>query len=146
MAKKARLVVANPQSEEALFRRHAVHVREAKLSCTSPPLTMRSQRDGQTHVVQLIGELDRSNAHTFDDELKRVEATDARRIIVDLSGLEFIGSDGLKAFIQANARSRQRGNRLLLVRGPDQLHKTFETTGLASLLPFIEMDELIVQH
>jgi len=107
---------------------------------------MRSQRDGQTHVVQLIGELDRSNAHTFDDELKRVEATDARRIIVDLSGLEFIGSDGLKAFIQANVRSRQRGNRLLLVRGPDQLHKTFETSGLASLLPFVEMDELIVQH
>jgi hypothetical protein len=32
------------------------------------------------------------------------------------------------------------------VRGPDQLHKTFETTGLASLLPFVEIDELIVQH
>ena len=65
-----------------------------------------------------------------------MEASDAREIIVDLSGLTFIGSDGLKVFIHANARSRQSGNRLMLVRGSDEVQSTFEMSGLLSRLPF----------
>jgi len=115
--------------EYALFRRAAQQ------------LTIRSQRDGHAHVLQLIGELDMDTARAFEDELKRVEATTAREIIVDLSGLTFIGSDGLKVFIHANARSRLEGNRLTLVRGSDQVHETFETTGLLSRLPFVDRGE-----
>lgn len=83
-----------------------------------------------------------NTAQAFEDELKRVEGTDAREIIVDLSGLQSIGSDGLKTFIQANARSRRGGNRLMLVRGPDQVQKTFETTGLITRLPFADYGEV----
>jgi anti-anti-sigma factor len=91
------------------------------------------------HVVQLIGELDMTTAQAFEDELKRVEATDAAEIVVDLSGLKFISSDGLKAFIPASARSRHGENRLRLVRGPDEVQRTFETTGLVSRLPFADV-------
>jgi anti-anti-sigma factor len=105
-------------------------------------LTIRSERDGHAHVVRLIGELDMHTAQAFEDELKRVEATAAREIIVDLSGLRFIGSDGLKVFIQANARSRRGGNRLMLMRGPDDVHKIFETAGLLTRLPFADHGEI----
>jgi anti-sigma B factor antagonist len=99
-------------------------------------LTIRSERDGHAHVVRLIGELDINTAQDFEDELKRVEATAAREIIVDLSGLNFIGSDGLKVFIHANARSRDGAGRLMLVRGSDEVQSTFEMSGLLSRLPF----------
>lgn len=125
-----------------MFRPHAVHPQEGELICNLQRLAIRSQRNGRVHVVQLIGELDMSTAQEFEDELKRVEATDAEEIIVDLSGLKFIGSDGLKAFIHASARSRLGDNRLRLVRGPDAVQKTFETTGLVSRLPFANDDEL----
>jgi anti-sigma B factor antagonist len=105
-------------------------------------LTIRSERDGHAHVVRLIGELDINTAQDFEDELKRVEATAAREIIVDLSGLNFIGSDGLKVFIHANARSRSGHHRLKLVRGSDQVDKTFETTGLLTRLPFADPGDL----
>jgi anti-anti-sigma factor len=119
-----------------MFRQHDVHSREGDLLCLPEQLTIRSERDGHTHVVRLVGELDVHTAKVFEDELKRVEGTDARKIIVDLSGLRSIGYDGLKVFIHANARSRGNGNRLTLVRGPDRVQKTFETTGLLSRLPF----------
>jgi anti-anti-sigma factor len=119
-----------------MFRQHAVHSREGDLVCIAEQLTIRSERDGHAHVVELVGELDVHSAKVFEDELKRVEATDAREIIVDLSGLTSIGYDGLKVFIHANARSRSEANRLRLVRGPDRVQKTFETTGLLSRLPF----------
>jgi anti-anti-sigma factor len=90
-------------------------------------------------VVQLTGELDMDTATRFEDELMRVEATDAREIIVDLGGLQHMGSDGLKAFIRANARSRDDGNRLMLVRCPDIVQQVFETSGMLSRLPFADM-------
>jgi len=130
-----------------MFRQHDVHSREGDLLCIADQLTMCSERDGHTHVIQLVGELDVRTAEVFEDELKRVEGTDARKIIVDLSELRSIGYDGLKVFIHANARSRGNGNRLTLVRGPDNVHKTFETTGLLSRLPFAADgdDRLLVQ-
>jgi anti-anti-sigma factor len=119
-----------------MFRRHIGHSQEDEGRCAPRQLTIRSERDGHAHVVRLIGELDMESTRAFDDELRRVEATDARQIIVDLSALKSIGYDGLKAFIQANARSRGGANRLKLLRGSDHVQETFETTGLVSRLPF----------
>jgi anti-sigma B factor antagonist len=118
-----------------MFRQHAVHSPESDLLCAPHEIVTRSQRAEDVHVVQLMGELDKDSAPAFEAELKRVEATDARQIVVDLSGLTFIGSDGLKVFIHANARLRGT-NRLLLVRGNDEVQSTFEVSGLVSRLPF----------
>jgi anti-sigma B factor antagonist len=119
-----------------MFRQHTVHSPQGDLLCAPRELVIRSQRDGDVHVVRLVGELDKDSAPRFEAALKRVEATDAREIIVDLSGLTFIGSDGLKVFIHANARSRDGGNRLQLVRGSAEVQSTFEMSGLLSRLPF----------
>ena len=119
-----------------MFRQHTFHSPEGDLLCAPRELVIRSKRDGDVHVVQLVGELDKDSAPRFEAELKRVEATDAREIIVDLSGLTFIGSDGLKVFIHANARSRDGAGRLMLVRGSDEVQSTFEMSGLLSRLPF----------
>lgn len=119
-----------------MFRQHAVHPREGNLLCVPHELVIRSQRTGDMHEVALIGELGKESAPAFEAELKRVEATDARQIVVDLSGLTFIGSDGLKVFIHANTRSRGDGDRLMLVRASDEVQSTFEVSGLLSRLPF----------
>jgi anti-anti-sigma factor len=74
----------------------------------------------------------------FEDELKRVEATDVPEIRVDLSGVDFIDSDGLKLFIKANARCSDQIGRLRLVRSSEAVHRAFETTGLESRLPFAD--------
>jgi anti-sigma B factor antagonist len=121
-----------------MFRQHTVDSQGGELLCAPDELIIRSERDGHAHVVRLIGELHMSTAPTFDAELKRVEATHVGEIIVDLSGLTFIGSDGLKVLIHANARSRDGGNRLTLLRGTAEVQSTFETAGLLSRLPFAE--------
>jgi anti-anti-sigma factor len=76
-----------------------------------------------------------NTSHALEDELRRVEAGDAKQILVDLGGLNSIGADGLKIFIHANARSRRAGSRLLLLCASGRVQRTFETTGLLSRLP-----------
>jgi anti-anti-sigma factor len=126
-----------------MFRQHADHSREGELLCAPQELIIRSEIDGAVHVLKLSGELDKDSAPRFEAVLKHVEATDVEEIVVDLSGLRFIGSDGLKVFIHANARSRAGGKRLMLVRGNDEVQGTFETAGLLSRLPFDGVRELL---
>jgi anti-sigma B factor antagonist len=101
-------------------------------------LTIHSEREGRAHILQPVGELDLDTVGEFENELRRVEATDVPEIRVDLSRVESIDSDGLKLFINASARCRARAGRLKLVRGPDAVHRAFQTTGLESRLPFAD--------
>ncbi len=118
-----------------MFRRKDVHCRQAPVR----QLTIRSARHARAHVVELIGELDLTTAAAFHDELKRVEATDAEEIVVDLTQLKLIDSAGLKTFIQADSRARRNGERLVLIGASGQVQRIFETTGLASRLPFADV-------
>ena len=96
----------------------------------------RIERDGR-YLVEASGELDVSNVEVFDEAIVEAEATDAREIVVDLSELAFMDSSGLRAILQAHARSQADSNRLRLVRGPRRVQRVFELTGMESRLPFI---------
>jgi anti-anti-sigma factor len=100
-------------------------------------LVLRSERDGDTHVIELLGELDIAGAPRMEEELLRVESTDAASIVVDLRELEFIDSTGIRLLVMAADRSRADG-RFTLLRGPEQVHRVFEITDLASRLPFAD--------
>ena len=118
-----------------MFRRDAVHQREHKLR-PEQQLVIHSVLDDRAHVVELTGDLDMRSAQVLEDELKRLERSDSLEIVVDLSGLRYIDSAGIKALIQADARARRSGRSLMLVRAGEQVQRVFETTGLATRLPF----------
>jgi len=100
-------------------------------------LGLRSEREGETHVVELLGELDLAGAPALEEELLRVEATDATAIVIDVRRLEFIDSTGIRLLVMAADRCHD-GARLTLLRGPGQVHRVFELTGLAARLPFAD--------
>ena len=93
-------------------------------------LRVHSERDGAVHTVALSGELDLAGAPDVEQELKRVEATDASVIVLDLSRLTFIDSTGIRLVVSAEARSRADSNRLTLLRGPAAVQRVFEIAGV----------------
>lgn len=99
-------------------------------------LEVRSERDDDEHVIALRGELDLDGAERVTQELQRAEATDVRRIVLDLSGLRFIDSSGIRLILAAHARSRMDG-RLALIRGPQPVQRVFELSGVTERLPFV---------
>ena len=101
-------------------------------------LLMRSQRDGDVHTITLSGELDLAGAGDVQAELERVEATDAGSITIDLSGLTFMDSTGVRLLISAQARSRADAGRLTLRRGPAAVQRVLELSGVDVLLPFAD--------
>ena len=101
-------------------------------------LTVRSQRQGDVIAIALSGELDLATADGVDAELVRAEATDAASIVLDLSGLTFMDSTGVRLLIQAHARSRANEDRLTLRRGPAAVQRVMELSGVDVLLPFAD--------
>jgi anti-sigma B factor antagonist len=107
-------------------------VRTSKLGS----LALRSEREGDAHIIELIGELDLDGAPRVEEELRRVEATDVHSIVVDLGRLEFIDSTGIRLLVMAAERCQ--AGRFSLLRGPAQVHRVFEITDLADRLPFAD--------
>jgi anti-anti-sigma factor len=101
-------------------------------------LTIRSARDGDEHHVALYGELDISCGDALEREMRGVEAGDAARIVVDLSGLQFMDSTGIRVLLSLHGRSRADGDRLFLLRGAPAVQQVLELTGADRLLPFAD--------
>jgi anti-anti-sigma factor len=99
-------------------------------------LRIRNEPCGATHVIALQGELDLDNAQVLDDELRRVELSDAVDIVVDLAQLEFIDSTGLRVLLVAARRSAANGDRLSFRHGGLQVERLLELTEIAGELRF----------
>jgi anti-sigma B factor antagonist len=122
-----------------VFGRHlATHSASRGRFFSGGEFTIRADRHGDRQLVAPRGQLDLASAWQLERELRRAEATDAREIVVDLGGLELIDSTGMQVVIHALARARLHTKRVSILRGPDAVHRAFELSGLAALLPFVE--------
>jgi anti-anti-sigma factor len=101
-------------------------------------LTINSDREDTVHTICVAGELDLASADALQAELERVEATDAESIVLDLSGLGFMDSTGVRLLVMAHARSRADSNRLALLRGGPAVQRVLELSGVKSTLPFAD--------
>jgi anti-anti-sigma factor len=104
-----------------------------------PPMAIRTAHRADVYVVAPYGELDLASTPDLQRELERAERTDAAEIVLDLGGLSFIDSSGIRLVLQADARSRADGDRLRILPGRDPVHHVFVLCGLVDRLPFIAL-------
>jgi anti-sigma B factor antagonist len=104
----------------------------------SDHLVLESEPQDGALVISLYGELDLASAPLLEQGLLDEEAAGAPRLVIDLSGLEFIDSTGLHVLIRAHERARETAQQLLLVRGPRAVQRLFELTGAARVFSFEE--------
>jgi anti-anti-sigma factor len=91
--------------------------------------------------VRLSGEVDLAAVEAIETTLRPLEER-YRTLILDLSGVTFLDSTGLRAIVSADARARKNGVELKIVRGPERVQKILYLAGLDKILPLVEADEL----
>jgi anti-anti-sigma factor len=91
---------------------------------------------GRGIVVVVSGEIDLATAPTVERELLQAEESHDL-VAIDLSATTFMDSTGLHAIMAADLRLRERGGRLLIVKGPPQVSRLFELTGLSNHLHLV---------
>jgi anti-sigma B factor antagonist len=65
-------------------------------------------------VIAVTGELDIANACFLEAALLGVEASGAEEVVLDMTGVRFMGSVGLQVILDAAERARASGRRLTL--------------------------------
>jgi anti-sigma B factor antagonist len=107
-----------------------------------PNLDFETTRDGTVAVVAPSGELDISGATILEAELERLAADpELGSVVLDLRGLEFMDSSGLRLVVLADMRAREAGRRFALIRGGETVHRVFEITRMSERLEFVENPE-----
>ena len=89
-----------------------------------------SWRDGGLNAawVHLAGELDVDTTPVLERTL-RGPHSQAQLVVVDMRDLAFMDSTGVHAIVNAGARVRQLGHRLVILRGPPDVDRVFALTG-----------------
>lgn len=101
------------------------------MSDATSPLSVEVSSDGAEAVVQLVGELDMSNANELSSAVAPLlEEPSAETIVFDLSGLGFMDSSGLAVMLQTVAAGKK-----VRLRSPSEvIRQVVEATGLTGVL------------
>lgn len=83
-------------------------------------------------TLRLVGDLDLLS-HGRAAEAIEQRTSERGDLRLDLSGLTFIDSSGVRVLVQALKRLRERGERLVLVAPPAHVKRVFDLLGLASI-------------
>jgi anti-sigma B factor antagonist len=96
------------------------------------------RQDGEVTVVSLTGELDISEVSRIEQQLMEVEEQRPPALVLDLSGLSFMDSSGLRLVLETDIRARRDGRRFAIVPGPDAVHRVFLIALLDKRLEFVD--------
>lgn len=93
---------------------------------------------GSTATVIMVGRLDIAGAEVAAMPLAALSGS-KNGLVIDMAGVTFIASIGLRHLVSAAKSVRRRGGRLVLLNPNAVVAEVITTSGLADLLP-IERD------
>jgi anti-sigma B factor antagonist len=89
-----------------------------------------AQFGADSYLVTFGGELDLHTSAAAERELDAVLERGARKLVVDLCGVSFLGSVGLRILTVAAKRTRADGGECVVVSDDPRILRVFEITGL----------------
>jgi anti-anti-sigma factor len=92
----------------------------------------QSNRDGIT-IVAPAGRIDTTTSSSVEDAVRQAVDRGARNLVVDLAGVEYISSAGLRVFLVLAKRMRDLQGRLVLSGMTEPVRQVFQLAGFMPL-------------
>jgi anti-sigma B factor antagonist len=111
--------------------------------------SIKAERQNEAVLVTARGDLDLAATEPAEQELALAERGSPELIVLDLAGVDFIDSSGLRVLLMAAERAGEAEHRFVVARASGQVSKVLEMTGSDALLelasglpePFAGRDE-----
>ena len=101
------------------------------MSDHEPTIKVESARTTDAVEIVVAGEVDSSNFVGLQDELVRLAAVPGDTLCtVDLAGVSFMDSSGLRALLLGQRAMTDAGKTMVIVGVSDSVRRLFEITGL----------------
>lgn len=93
------------------------------------------KKSAEETVVEIVGRLDTTTAPAFDKTIND-DIGEIKNLILDLKGLEYISSAGLRVLLSAQKKMQKIGSMVVKNVGAE-IMDVFEITGFADILTII---------
>ena len=95
-------------------------------------MTMEIKRNGQATTIEIVGRLDTNTAPVLEKTITD-DLGDTKNLILDVKGLEYISSAGLRVLLGAQQKMQEIGS-MKLINVCEAVMDVFEMTGFADIL------------
>src|SRR5574343_93368 len=85
------------------------------------------------HALELSGELDYHSSPELREKLTELTSKQAPKILVDLSGVDYMDSSGIATFVEAFQKAKRYQGRLVLAALTPTVRGVFEIAKLDSI-------------
>jgi anti-sigma B factor antagonist len=100
--------------------------------------TCEVRRNGGSAWVRPAGDLDLDTVHRVEAALAGLHDEGSGRLVLDLRGLTFMDSTGLRLVIRWHTAAEDKGFEFAIVPGPEIVQRVFRLTGMEEHLKVAE--------
>ena len=95
-------------------------------------MTIEIKKNNQETIIEIVGRLDTITAPALDKTIHE-DIGDAKNLVLDVKGMEYISSAGLRVLLTAQKKMQKIGS--MKVTGVcEEVMEVFEMTGFADIL------------
>ena len=95
-------------------------------------MTIEIKKNQEETIIEIVGRLDTITAPALDKTINE-DIVDTKNLVLDLKGLEYISSAGLRVLLSAQKRMQKQGS-MKLKNVCEEVMEVFEMTGFADIL------------
>ena len=95
-------------------------------------MTIEMKRNADATVIELVGRLDTTTAPALDKTISE-DIGDTKNLVLDIKGLEYISSAGLRVLLSAQKKMQKIGS-MKVINVCEAVMEVFEMTGFADIL------------
>ena len=95
-------------------------------------MTIEIKRNAEKTIIELVGRLDTTTAPTLDKTINE-DVGDTKNLVLDLKGLEYISSAGLRVLLSAQKKMQKIGS-MKVINVCEAVMEVFDMTGFADIL------------
>ena len=107
-------------------------------------ITHRMENNILTFAI--AGRLDAATAPIAEETIKKTLAENTKRLLFDLSALEYLSSGGLRVILGAAKEMRRREGKVALAGLNQYVYEIFDVSGFTSMIPIKDTVEEGLQH
>lgn len=96
-------------------------------------MTIDELEEGGVTIVVPVGRIDSTTADDLERVIRSLLDRGAPRVVVDMAGVEYISSAGLRVFLILAKRMKDQRGALALAAMGDAVHQVFRLSGVLPL-------------
>ena len=95
-------------------------------------MTIEIKKTAEATIIEIVGRLDTITAPSLDKTISE-DLADTKNLILDVKGMEYISSAGLRVLLGAQKKMQKVGS-MKVINVCEEVMEVFEMTGFADIL------------